>query len=165
MSIFVALPWLAALTLLVALRIPWRLFVLLSFFVPLVADIVLTLSLVENWHAIFSLKFIYGVLGIYPAAVISFEYCAPILGSVAWRVLRVVLPRMRREQPRLATLGVLTGAFAGALLMLLLVPYSHGGYLLEWGAVGTSAGAVTGWPVAEFSEAGPIDDLHSRARI
>jgi hypothetical protein len=105
---------------------------------------------------------------IYPLAVVSFGYCAPLVGSIAWFALRRTSVASRFRRSTLVSFGSVFGALVGLIVMLVVswasVIWDPGvamnlgqgsnlslyRYLTDWGIIGLVAGAASGVLVAVY---------------
>jgi hypothetical protein len=151
MVLHIVAPFIVASAFCILLRVPWQLTLLLFLFVPLVADVALVVITIDRGHAVFSLGSLYAVIGMYPLALLSFGYWAPLLGSLAWYLVKIGSGSNLLARATLTSIAVLLGALVGLVTMLLVTRLSTGAIMMEWVFVGMIAGAVSGYLVAAFS--------------
>ncbi len=151
----------ATLLICILLRTPWKLVLLLFFFVPLVASLVAILP-PDRGYPVFSTKFLRALMGVYVFAVMSSGYFAPLIGSIALWVARLASLPARLTPVRLLVGGVVIGALVGSAVMMGLDAYWAGflpeqqflqGFLI-WAFTGLAAGAVSGALIAVYLQNG-----------
>ncbi len=158
--LLVALPA-ATLILCTVLRTPWRLVALLFLFVPFAAAVTAVVCPPDRAFPFLSIDFAKAVAGVYFFALLSLGYLAPLLGSIAWSLVRASSVASRVGRRTLLGTGAIAGAVVGLITMLLFTLASERlqsprlvGLIRElkgWGVVGLVAGALSGVLVAVYS--------------
>ena len=155
-------PILVTILVCLATRAPKPLILWLFLFVTLVADLVFLLYPGRGF-SVWSFDFVRALIGVYPFALVTFSYPAPLLGCLGWYFLkRTSLATFLSRRVLYASCSVL-GSALGALLMLVvtLIMQSQGSLdsaqklyslMVEWGVNGATCGAVAGLLVAVYSK-------------
>ncbi len=143
------------------LRTPWKLVAWLFLLVPLVGDMAALLP-PGRGGSILSMEFVKAVMVVYPFALISFGFCGPLVGSVAWYLAQASCAATRLKRGTLLGGGFVVGGLVGSAIMLILVLWTEGlhpgppvnlqGELMGLGVVGLAAGCASGFLVAVYSK-------------
>ena len=151
-SMLLFIPIAATILLCLFLRTPWQLILWLFLLVPLVGDVVFVLLPPERAFSVLSADFAWAVIGVYPFALATFSYPAPLLGSFAFFFLRKTALDEFLARSVLYASCTVVGALSGALLMLVATLIGQGQYSFgfrratvpSYGGMGAQRSAVRG---------------------